>query len=137
MLWGDKPYDELGVMPFHGKKALYWVTRYQQNEFESIKTRLSNCQASTSHFCQGVFGDFLGHDGFYQHFITDFSKIAHPMCKLLNKETKFNIDEACLKSLKYLKELVISIPIIVAPDWSSFFKVMCDASGIKLGFGVR
>ena len=26
---------------------------------------------------------FLGHAGFYQRFIKDFSKIAHPLCKLL------------------------------------------------------
>ena len=26
---------------------------------------------------------FLGHAGFYRRFIKDFSKIAHPLCKLL------------------------------------------------------
>ena len=33
--------------------------------------------------------NFLGHAGFYRRFIKDFSKIAHPLCKLLEKECKF------------------------------------------------
>ncbi|XP_070009050.1 uncharacterized protein [Nicotiana sylvestris] len=36
---------------------------------------------------------FLGHAGFYRHFIKDFSKIANPMCKLLEKDAKFVFDE--------------------------------------------
>ena len=32
---------------------------------------------------------FLGHASFYQRFIKDFSKIAHPLCKLLDKYCKF------------------------------------------------
>ena len=40
---------------------------------------------------------FLGHAGFYWRFITIFSKIAHPLCKLLEKECKFYFDECCLK----------------------------------------
>lgn len=33
---------------------------------------------------------FLGHAGFYRRFMKDFSKIAQPLCKLLEKEVKFN-----------------------------------------------
>jgi len=35
---------------------------------------------------------FLGHAGFYRRFIKDFSKIAKPLCNLLNKDTPFNFD---------------------------------------------
>ena len=30
---------------------------------------------------------FLGHAGFYRRFIKDFSKIARPLCRLLEKDT--------------------------------------------------
>ena len=40
-------------------------------------------------------GSFLGHAGFYRRFIRDFSKIARPLCRLLEKDTKFHFDEAC------------------------------------------
>ena len=37
---------------------------------------------------------FLGHAGFYRRFIKDFSKIARPLCRLLEKDAKFNFDES-------------------------------------------
>ena len=36
---------------------------------------------------------FLGHAGFYRRFIKDFSKIAKPLYKLLEKDAKFAWDE--------------------------------------------
>ena len=38
---------------------------------------------------------FLGHAGFYRRFIMDFSKIAKPLYKLLDKDAKFECDEDC------------------------------------------
>ena len=35
---------------------------------------------------------FLGHAGFYRRFIRDFSKIAKPLYKLLEKDAKFEWD---------------------------------------------
>jgi len=36
---------------------------------------------------------FLGHAGFCRRFIKDFSKIAKPLCNLLNKDVVFKLDE--------------------------------------------
>ena len=38
---------------------------------------------------------FLGHAGFYWRFIMDFSKIAKPLYKLLEKDAKFIWDTDC------------------------------------------
>ena len=76
---------------------------------------------------------FLGHAGFYRRFIKDFSKISHPLCKLLEKECKFCFDESCLKEFGELKEKLVSTPIIISLDWNSPFVVMCDANGVALG----
>ena len=43
---------------------------------------------------------FLGHPRFYRRFIKDFSKIARPLCRLLEKETKFNFDDPAKQPLK-------------------------------------
>ena len=43
---------------------------------------------------------FLGHADFYRRFIRDFSKIARPLCRLLEKDTKFNFDATCHLHLK-------------------------------------
>ena len=37
---------------------------------------------------------FLGHAIFYRRFIKDFSNIAKPLCSLLEKDIKFDFDEA-------------------------------------------
>ena len=39
---------------------------------------------------------FLGHADFYRRFIKDFSKIAKPLCNLLNKDTSFHFDNDCM-----------------------------------------
>ena len=46
---------------------------------------------------------FLGHAGFYRRFIMDFSKIAKPLYKLLEKDAKFIWDTDCQKSFEELK----------------------------------
>ena len=64
---------------------------------------------------------------------SEFSKIAHPLCKLLEKDCKFCFDESYLKAFSALKEKLMSAPIISSPNWNSPFEVMCDASGVALG----
>ncbi|KAM2230551.1 hypothetical protein ACFX1S_014941 [Malus domestica] len=76
---------------------------------------------------------FLGHAGFYRRFIKDFSKIAQPLCRLLQKKVAFEFTKECTASLNQLKELLTTAPIIVPPDWSLPFELMCDASNYALG----
>ncbi|CAN6567572.1 unnamed protein product [Malus baccata var. baccata] len=76
---------------------------------------------------------FLGHAGFYWGFIKDFSKISNPLCRLLQKDVAFDFNEECEKAFNHLKEMLTSAPIIVPPDWSLPFELMCDASDYALG----
>lgn len=76
---------------------------------------------------------FLGHAGFYRRFIKDFSHIARPLCRLLQKEVTFEFDEECQQAFDKLKELLTSAPILCAPDWSLPFELMCDASDYAVG----
>ncbi|KAM1419255.1 hypothetical protein ACFXTO_022810 [Malus domestica] len=76
---------------------------------------------------------FLGHAGFYRRFIKDFLKIAQPLCRLLQKEVAFEFTKECTASFNQLKELLTTAPIIVPPDWSLPFELMCDASDYALG----
>ncbi|KAJ4700581.1 Retrovirus-related Pol polyprotein [Melia azedarach] len=76
---------------------------------------------------------FLGHAGFYQRFIKDFSKISKPLCNLLIKDIPFDFSNDCLQAFNTLKKRLISAPIIVAPDWDLPFELMCDASDHALG----
>ncbi|KAM0963833.1 hypothetical protein ACFX2C_022853 [Malus domestica] len=76
---------------------------------------------------------FLGHAGFYRRFIKDFSKVSQPLCHLLQKDVAFDFNNECTASFKQLKELLTMAPIIVPPDWSLPFELMCDASDYALG----
>ena len=46
---------------------------------------------------------FLGHAGFYIRFIKDFSKIAKPLYKLLEKDANFFWEKECQESFDELK----------------------------------
>src|ERR1044072_2053823 len=76
---------------------------------------------------------FIGHAGFYRRFIKDFSKIAKPLSNLLNKDSPFLFDDACLKAFEQLKQCLISAPVIIAPNWTLDFELMCDASVYAVG----
>jgi hypothetical protein len=60
---------------------------------------------------------FLGHAGFYRHFIKDFSKISRPLYNLLAKDTPFHFDETCLEAFQKLRSLLSSAPIMKPSDW--------------------
>ena len=76
---------------------------------------------------------FLGHAGFYRRFIKDFSKIALPLSKLLQKDVKFDFDDSCKAAFGDLKSKLISPPILVAPNWTMPFEISCDASNFAVG----
>nr|GEW45241.1 hypothetical protein [Tanacetum cinerariifolium] len=76
---------------------------------------------------------FLGHAGFYNHFIQDFSKIARPMTHLLEKETPFVFSKECVDAFNNLKKKLTEPLILVIPDWNLPFELMCDASDYAIG----
>lgn len=71
---------------------------------------------------------FLEHVVFYCRFIRDFSKIAKPLTNLLVKDKPFTFDKECKVEFETLKSNLVFAPIVVAPDWSLTFEIMCDAS---------
>nr|GEW99927.1 reverse transcriptase domain-containing protein [Tanacetum cinerariifolium] len=77
--------------------------------------------------------NFLGHAGFYRHFIQDFSKIARPMTHLLEKDTPFVFFKECIDAFNTLKKKLTEAPILVVPDWNLPFEIMCDASDFAIG----
>nr|XP_009781816.1 PREDICTED: uncharacterized protein K02A2.6-like [Nicotiana sylvestris] len=70
----------------------------------------------------------LGHADFYSRFIKDFSKIANPFCKLLEKDHPFVFFDDCGLAFEEQKKSLLTVPIIVASDWEQSFKHMCDAT---------
>nr|GEU29568.1 reverse transcriptase domain-containing protein [Tanacetum cinerariifolium] len=67
---------------------------------------------------------FLGHAGFYERFIQDFSQIARPMTHLLEKETPFVFSQECMESFEILKNKLTKTLILVAPDCDLPFEII-------------
>ena len=59
---------------------------------------------------------FLRHADFYRRFIKDFSKISKPLCRLVEKEAKFDFDEACKAAFDEIKSILVTTPIMVTLD---------------------
>nr|GEV27615.1 reverse transcriptase domain-containing protein [Tanacetum cinerariifolium] len=68
------------------------------------------------------------------HFMVkeDFSKIARPMTRLLEKDTPFIFSQECVDAFQTLKRKLTEAPILIAPDWDMPFELMCDASDFAI-----
>ena len=66
---------------------------------------------------------FLGLAGYYRRFISDFSKIAKPMTRLLQKDEKFVWTPECEAAFHTLRTLLTSAPILAQLDIEKPFDV--------------
>ena len=76
---------------------------------------------------------FLSLACYYSRFILDFSKIAKPMTRLLQKDEKFVWTLKCEAAFLTLQTLLTSAPILAQPNIEKSFDVFCDASCTSLG----
>jgi hypothetical protein len=77
--------------------------------------------------------NFLRLTGYYCRFIPNFSKIAKPMTKLLEKEAKVKWSPQCEEVFLTLKKLLTTAPVLAQPDIEKSFDVYCDASDTGIG----
>jgi hypothetical protein len=66
--------------------------------------------------------------GYYHRFIKDFSKIAKPMTRLLEKNKDFDWTERCQASFEELKKRLTSTLVLILPDITKKFDIYCDAT---------
>jgi hypothetical protein len=76
---------------------------------------------------------FLGLAGYYCQFIQDFSKIAKPVTKLLEKNQDFKWTKECQDSFEELQKRLTSAPMVILPDITKKFDIYCDVSRRGLG----
>jgi hypothetical protein len=67
-------------------------------------------------------------------FIKDFSKIAKPMTRLLEKNKDFDWTKECQVSFEELKKRLTSAPVLILPDITKKIDIYCDASRQGLGY---
>ena len=124
---------ELGKIPFYGnRRYCLWAQNFCSRA-GSGPSKVSIIKTLFPPTAVKGIRSFLGHAGFYRRFIRDLSKIARPLCRLLEKDTKFNFDESCQSSFKEIKSRLVEAPIMAKSDWNNEFEIMCDASDYAMG----
>lgn len=76
---------------------------------------------------------FLGMSNYYRRFIVDFSGVTAPISDLLKgKPRKIDWTPEAEKAFVKIKQLLISTPILVPPDFSQEFTLQTDASDVAV-----
>ena len=76
---------------------------------------------------------FLGLAGYYRRFVQDFSRIAGPLTKLIQKGEKYVWIAECTSAFEELKKRLMTAPILKMPDGTGGMVIYSDASGKGLG----
>ena len=76
---------------------------------------------------------FLGMSGYYQKFCKNFSTVAVPLTQLLKRDQCFVWTRECQDAFNKIKSLLISAPVLVAPDFSKPFILTIDVSDVGAG----
>ena len=118
---------------FMVKEGIVLGHRISERGIEVDRAKVETIEKLLSPSSMKGIRSFLGHTSFYRRFIKDFSKIAKPLSNLLDQGAPFEFDNQCLQAFLFLKQKLVSAPIIVAPDWNLPFELMCDASDYAIG----
>ena len=76
---------------------------------------------------------FLGMSGFYRKFCKNYAQVTCSLTDLLKKDRKFVWNEQCQRSFEMVKSLLVSAPVLSAPDFQKQFKIVVDASDLGAG----
>nr|GEU86672.1 reverse transcriptase domain-containing protein [Tanacetum cinerariifolium] len=122
-----KPRSPALTEPSHTNKCLSDYAMLQQPFSANLEKMLRRCEETNlvlnwekCHFMVKE-GIVLGH------------KVARPMTQLLVKDAPFNFSEECIQAFEKLKRELTQAPIMIKPDWSLPFEVMCYASDYDVG----
>ncbi|XP_068336601.1 uncharacterized protein, partial [Pyrus communis] len=92
--------------------------------FEPLESSMSHLTPSTPHMKEVVRNEVLK--------LLDVG-IIYPISDSKWVNVVFHFDKACMDAFNTLKNELTSAPIIMAPDWSLPFELMCDASDYAIG----
>ena len=103
-------------MPFYGNRGYCLRLKISAVGLEVDQAKVAIIKTLLSPTTVKEIRSFLGHVGFYRRFIKDFSKISRPLCRMLEKDAKFDFDESCKDAFEEIKYRLVTAPIMVTSD---------------------
>nr|GEV52937.1 DNA-directed DNA polymerase [Tanacetum cinerariifolium] len=88
---------------FMVKEGIVFVHKISKEEIEVDKAKVDVITKLPHPITVKGIRSFLGHAGFYLRFIKDFSEIARPMTRLLEKDTPFHFSKECVEAFQTIK----------------------------------
>ena len=95
------------------KEGIVLGHQISERGIEVDKVKIETIEKLPPPFSVKGIRSFIGHVGFFRRFIKDFSKIAKTLSNLFVQGTRFEFDDQCLKVFFFLKEKLVSEPIVV------------------------
>ena len=76
---------------------------------------------------------FLGFANYFRKFMVDSAALVHPLRHLCKDSVKFVWTKECQEAFDEVKDALCTAPVLVLPDLSRRFEVVCDACGVGVG----
>jgi hypothetical protein len=76
---------------------------------------------------------FLGLTNYFRRFIQGFSTLAAPLSALTRAKATYEWTPKCHEAFEGIKHALTHAPVLVSPDSSKPFTVVCDASLVGVG----
>ena len=76
---------------------------------------------------------FIGVIGWYRRFIPDCATLMAPITETLKKNKIFEFGPSAIEKFNEVKQILVSFPILVSPNFEKHFYIQCDASNVGIG----
>ena len=106
----------------------HWVsTKGVEADHEKVKAMLEWPVPKNVRELRG----FLGLTGYYRRFVANYGAIAMPLMRL-TKKNNFRWSEEATQAFEFLKKAMVTLPILVLPNFQLPFEIETDASWFGL-----
>lgn len=122
-----------GKCKFGLRKILYLGHVMSREGIEVDKKKVELVERYPTPKNQKELRSFLGLAVYYRKFVSNFSKIATPLHRLLKKDMEYTWDSDCEEAFSLLKAALTSAPVLRFPDMNKPFILNTDGSTTALG----